>query len=44
MLEHYLAHVALFTNADLDDPRDQVRLMTVHSAKGLNSRTCSCAR
>ena len=34
-LEHYLAHVALFTNADLDDPRDQVRLMTVHSAKGL---------
>ncbi len=34
-LEHYLAHVALFTNADLDDPRDQVKLMTVHSAKGL---------
>ena len=34
-LEHYLAHVTLFTNADLDDPRDQVRLMTVHSAKGL---------
>ncbi len=34
-LEHYLAHVALFTNADVDDPRDQVRLMTVHSAKGL---------
>ena len=34
-LEHYLAHVAMFTSADLDDPRDQVRLMTVHSAKGL---------
>ena len=32
---HYLAHVALFTNADLDDPGDRVRLMTVHSAKGL---------
>ena len=34
-LEHYLAHVAMFTSADLDDPRDQIRLMTVHSAKGL---------
>ncbi len=35
VLNESLAHVALFTNADLDDPRDQVRLMTVHSAKGL---------
>ncbi|MCB6993894.1 UvrD-helicase domain-containing protein [bacterium 210820-DFI.6.37] len=34
-LEHYLAHVALFTNSDKDDPGDKVRLMTVHSAKGL---------
>ena len=34
-LEHYLAHVAMFTSADLDDSRDQIRLMTVHSAKGL---------
>ena len=34
-LEHYLAHVAMFTSADLNDPRDQIRLMTVHSAKGL---------
>lgn len=34
-LEHYLAHVALFTNTDTADTRDQVRLMTVHAAKGL---------
>ncbi len=34
-LEHYLAHVALFTNSDAADTSDKVRLMTVHSAKGL---------
>ena len=34
-LEHYLKHVALFTNADTAEPGDRVRLMTVHSAKGL---------
>ena len=35
-LEHYLAHVALFSNADaMDDAQDKVRLMTVHAAKGL---------
>ena len=34
-LEHYLAHVALFTNSDADDDRDRVKLMTVHAAKGL---------
>ncbi|OUN07597.1 DNA helicase UvrD [Flavonifractor sp. An92] len=34
-LEHYLAHVALFTNQDVDDGREAVRLMTVHAAKGL---------
>ena len=34
-LEHYLAHVALFTNADAGDSRDRVKLMTVHTAKGL---------
>ena len=34
-LEHYLAHVALFTNTDAEDGRDRVKLMTVHSAKGL---------
>lgn len=34
-LEHYLAHVALFTNADAGDAGDRVRLMTVHAAKGL---------
>ena len=34
-LEHYLAHVALFTNADADEAPDKVKLMTVHTAKGL---------
>ncbi|MCI6729259.1 MAG: 3'-5' exonuclease [Candidatus Faecousia sp.] len=34
-LEHYLAHVALFTNSDVEEARDKVRLMTVHTAKGL---------
>lgn len=34
MLEHYLAHVAMFTNADIDGG-DKVKLMTVHTAKGL---------
>ena len=34
-LEHYLAHVALFTNGDTADTGDKVRLMTVHAAKGL---------
>ena len=34
-LEHYLAHVALFTNSDAADARDKVKLMTVHTAKGL---------
>ncbi|MBO4383950.1 MAG: UvrD-helicase domain-containing protein [Clostridia bacterium] len=34
-LEHYLAHIALFTNSDAADPGDKVKLMTVHAAKGL---------
>lgn len=34
-LEHYLTHVALFTNSDVQATGDQVKLMTVHSAKGL---------
>ena len=34
-LEHYLTHVALFTNADTSDQGDKVKLMTVHAAKGL---------
>lgn len=34
-LLHYLNHVALFTNADTGEPGDQVKLMTVHAAKGL---------
>lgn len=34
-LEHYLAHVALFTNSDAQDTGDKVRMMTIHTAKGL---------
>lgn len=34
-LEHYLSHVALFTNNDAADNSDKVKLMMVHSAKGL---------
>ena len=35
-LEDYLRHAALFSNADADDGTgDRVRLMTVHTAKGL---------
>ncbi|MCD7874060.1 MAG: UvrD-helicase domain-containing protein, partial [Acidaminococcaceae bacterium] len=34
-LEHYLSHVTLFTNNDTADNSDNVKLMTVHSAKGL---------
>ena len=35
-LEHYLNHVALFTNADASDAAaDKVKLMTAHAAKGL---------
>ena len=35
-LEDYLRHAALFTNSDADaDNNDRVRMMTVHTAKGL---------
>ncbi|MCR5577372.1 MAG: UvrD-helicase domain-containing protein [Oscillospiraceae bacterium] len=34
-LEHYLAHVALYTNSDAESAGDKVKLMTVHAAKGL---------
>ena len=34
-LPHYLAHIALYTNTDLEDRADRVKLMTVHAAKGL---------
>ncbi len=37
-LEHYLSHVALFTNADTAEAGDKVKLMTVHAAKGLEFR------
>ncbi len=35
MLEHYLSHVALFSNADTAEGSEKVKLMTVHAAKGL---------
>ena len=34
-LEHYLSHVALFTNTDIEEASDKVKLMTIHAAKGL---------
>ena len=34
-LENYLAHAALYTNADIESTKNAVRLMTVHTAKGL---------
>ena len=34
-LEHYLNHVALFSNADGQQAGEKVKLMTVHAAKGL---------
>ena len=33
--EDFLMHAALFANTDLSGARDSVRMMTVHSAKGL---------
>ena len=35
MLEHYLTHIALYTNSDTEVKGDKVKLMTVHAAKGL---------
>lgn len=35
MLSDYLDHIALFTNSDVADTSDKVKLMTVHAAKGL---------
>ena len=34
-LEHYLTHVALFSNSDVQPEHDKVKLMTVHTSKGL---------
>ena len=34
-LENYLAHAALYTNADIASTKNAVRLMTIHTAKGL---------
>ena len=38
-LENYLAHAALYTNSDMSSTKNAVRLMTVHSAKGLEFPT-----
>ncbi len=34
-IDHYLAHVALFSNLDAGMDADKVKLMTIHAAKGL---------
>ena len=34
-LEDYLSHVALFSNSDTSERRNAVKMMTVHTAKGL---------
>lgn len=34
-LEDYLQNVALFTNTDKEEKEDSVRMMTIHTAKGL---------
>jgi len=34
-LQHYLTHVALFSNTDMEDASDRIKLMTIHAAKGL---------
>ena len=34
-LDSYLKHIALYTNADIEDTKNRVKLMTVHAAKGL---------
>ena len=34
-LPHYLSHVALYSNTDLTEQGDKLKLMTVHAAKGL---------
>ena len=31
----YLQHVSLLTNADLEEKKDKVKMMTIHAAKGL---------
>ncbi len=34
-LEDYLRHAALFTNRDVAEAQDRIKMMTVHTAKGL---------
>ena len=34
-LDHFIAHVALFSNLDAGMSEDKVKLMTIHAAKGL---------
>ena len=35
LLEDYLQNIALFTNSDREESKDGVKLMTIHTAKGL---------
>ena len=35
MLEHYLARMALLTNSDIAEQGNQINLVTIHVAKGL---------
>src|SRR5467141_2393462 len=41
-LQGFLEHISLVMDRDGDAGDDAVSLMTLHSAKGLNSTTCSC--
>lgn len=34
-LEHFLTHIALFSNRDIDMTASKVKVMTIHAAKGL---------
>lgn len=34
-IEHYLTHISLLTASDNEDKSDRIKLMTVHSSKGL---------
>lgn len=34
-IEDYLNHVAMYTNSDVEDKHDKVKMMTVHASKGL---------
>lgn len=35
ILEEYIQNIALFTNSDKDEKRNSIKMMTIHTAKGL---------